>query len=99
MKSGEEASAQRALVRFARLADEASDVLSRSFPEHKSLASDLDAASTKATKAKVLIATKPDTDVSATLRPIYKEADAVMMSIDKVTTHLRNRVEGATSVQ
>lgn len=98
MKSGVSRDAQRALVRFAALADEVADVLSTSFPAHLQLCAEMQAASAKATRVKVTIVTKPGTDVATVLVPVFKEVDAVVMAIDKMTNGLRNKIEGAVNV-
>ena len=98
MKSGNDREAQRALVRFTNLADEIADVLIDSFASNVVLAGQVQAASARAKKVKYTIVTKPTTNVSTALVPVYKEVDAVVMSVDKLAAGLRNKIEGASNV-
>ncbi|QHF19547.1 hypothetical protein GTU71_00850 [Rathayibacter sp. VKM Ac-2762] len=98
MKSGDTLDAQRALLRFSRLANEMGDILKTSYPTHTELVTIIQSASSKATKVKVTLVTKPTTDVPTSLRPVFKDVDAVMVAVDSMTANLRNKLEGAPNV-
>lgn len=94
MKQPDVEVARRALVRFAHIAAEGSNLLSSLGPPATRLATRMSQASSRATRAKGMLMSEKSPDIAGNLGQAAEDATQLSTQVTALASKLRNTVEG-----